>query len=171
MVQRPGGALVDFGNVIIAHWLTNITQDNFDSIKYNFIPEVPGAFESLRRMNGHYGGNLLVVYNATNIAEEKIRKWLLHHEFATRTGIPLSKVVRSRSGRDKSVYMHSVNYPIDVVIDDRLEVLSQFIGKVPQLFLFRPRTEEVKLFNHKNVWSHVHEVWTWAEIIRSLRIP
>ena len=51
MTQSSGGALVDFGNVIIAHWLTNITPENFDTIDYDSIPEVPDAFESLRLMN------------------------------------------------------------------------------------------------------------------------
>ena len=173
MTQSSGGALVDFGNVIIAHWLTNITPENFDTIDYDSIPEVPDAFESLRLMNEYYEGNLLVIYNATNVAEEKIRKWLLYHEFVTRTKIPLTRIVRSKTGRNKAGYIQSscnVGYQINVVVDDRLEVLNHFIGKVPSLFLFRPQAEEIKLFNYADTLSCVRVVWTWGEIIESLRI-
>jgi len=170
MTKETGSVLVDFGNVIIAHWLTDITPENFNTIEYNLIPEVPDAFKSLKRLNEQYEGRLLVIYNATNVAEEKIRKWLLYHEFVTCTGIPLNKVVRSKTGRNKAGHIQSVqgvDYP-SVVIDDRLEVLNHFIGKVSRLFLFRPQAEEVKLFNCAGTLSCVRVVWTWSEIIESL---
>lgn len=168
---RSGGVLVDFGNVIIAHWLTDITQDNFDTIEYNLIPEVPDAFDGLKLLNESCGGNLLVIYNATNVAEEKIRKWLLCHDFAARTGISLTRVVRSKTGRDKLAHVQhwcDIDYRITVVVDDRLEVLNRFVDKAPVLFLFRPQAEEVKLFNHGETLSRVRVVWTWSEIIESL---
>lgn len=57
MTKQKGGAIVDLGNVIIAHWLSNITPKNFHTIDYNSIPEVPGAFDSLKWLNDRFGGN------------------------------------------------------------------------------------------------------------------
>jgi hypothetical protein len=41
MTKQHGGAIVDLGNVIIAHWLSNITPENFHVIDYNSIRKSP----------------------------------------------------------------------------------------------------------------------------------
>jgi hypothetical protein len=167
MTKQKGGAIVDLGNVIIAHWLSNITPENFHTIDYNSIPEVPGVFDSLKRLNDKFGGNVTVVYKATDIATEKILAWLAHHQFMERTGIPLERVDRTKGGRDKTLHMgqsSETHYGTTVVVDDRLEVLSYFVGKVPYLFLFRPQQHEIEQFNSTGALSHVHVVQTWEEI-------
>ncbi len=168
-----GGLITDLGNVIIAYWLSHITPENFHEIDYDSIPEVPGAFESLRRFNTYYEGNVTVAYKATEVAGEKIQSWLKYHRFFERTGIPLTRIVHSSEGRDKTASLGQVsarNYGTTVVVDDRLEVLNHFIGKVPSLFLFRPQDEEVKLFNQTDTLSRVQVVHTWKEVTESLRI-
>lgn len=167
MAKQKGGAIVDLGNVIIAHWLSNITPENFHTIDYNSIPEVPGVFDSLKRLNDKFDGNVTVVYKATDIATEKILAWLAHHQFTERTGIPLERVDRTKGGRDKTLHTDqssSTHYGTTVVVDDRLEVLSHFVGKVSHLFLFRPQQQEVEQWNGGGILSHVHVVQTWQEI-------
>ncbi|MDE2037930.1 MAG: hypothetical protein KGI69_01745 [Patescibacteria group bacterium] len=167
MTKQKGGAIVDLGNVIIAHWLSNITPENFHTVDYNSIPEVPGAFDGLKWLNEKFGGNVTVVYKATDIATEKIIAWLAHHRFAERTGIPLERVDRTKGGRDKTLHMDqsSLTYHgTTVVVDDRLEVMSYFVGKAPHLFLFRPQQQEVEQFNGTGALSHVHIVQSWQEI-------
>lgn len=176
MTKQYGGAIVDLGNVTIAHYRSKITKKNFNTIDYNSIPEVPGAFDGLKRLNDRFGGNVTVVYNATDIADEKIRAWLVYHKFTELTGIPLERVVRTKNGRDKTSFMDqssATHYGTTVVIDDRLEVMSYFVGKVPLLLLFRFQLREIaelvkrrRLCNvlESDVVSHVQQVKTWQEI-------
>lgn len=167
MTKQKGGTIVDLGNVIIAHWLSNTTPDSFQTIDYNSIPEVPGVFESLKWLNEKFDGNVTVVYKATDTAAEKILAWLAHHRFMERTGISLERVVRTKSGRDKTIHMNqssSTHYGTTVVVDDRLEVMSYFVGKVSNLFLFRPQQQEVEQWSSTGALSHVHVVQSWKEI-------
>jgi len=173
MTKQKGGAIVDLGNVIVAHWLSNITPENFLTIDYNSIPEAPGVCESLKRINELFGGNVTVVYNSTGIADEKIRVWLEAHKFTERTGIPPERIRRTTHGRDKTPFMEqstSTHYSTTVVVDDRLEVVSKFVCKVPNLFLFRPQTHEMEEFKHTGALSHVHIVKTWQEIENALNL-
>jgi hypothetical protein len=167
MTKQHGGAIVDLGNVIIAHWLSNITPENFHVIDYNSIPEVPGVFDSLKWLNEKFGGNVTVVYKATDVATEKIHAWLAHHQFTGRTSIPLERVNRTSGGRDKTIHMDQsteTHYGTTVVVDDRLEVMSYFVGMVPNLFLFRPQQKEIEQFSSIGALSHVHVVKSWQEI-------
>lgn len=164
---QKGGVIVDLGNVIIAHWLSNINETNFETIDYNSIPEVPGCFDILKRLNEKFGGNITVVYKATNVATEKILAWLAHHQFAERTGISMDRVHRTNGGRDKTSHIDqstSTRYGTTVMIDDRLEVLSHFVGKVPYLFLFQPRESEIEAFSYTGALAYCRIVKTWQEI-------
>ncbi len=167
MTKQHGGAIVDLGNVIVAHWLSKITPENFLTIDYNSIPEAPGVCESLKRINELFGGNVTVVYNSTGIADEKIRVWLETHKFIERTGIPLERIRRTTHGRDKTPFMEQstdTHYGTTVVVDDRLEVMNKFVERVPNLFLFRPQAKEIDEFKHTGSLSHVHIVQSWQEI-------
>jgi len=173
MERQKGGAIVDLGNVIVAHWLSNITPENFLTIDYNSIPEAPGVCESLKKLNEWFGGNVTVVYNSTGIADEKIRLWLEAHKFVERTGIPLERIRRTTHGRDKTPFIEQsteTHYNTTVVVDDRLEVLSKFVGKVQDLFLFRPQAQEIDQFKHTGALSHVHVIKTWQEIECALNL-
>lgn len=164
---QKGGVIVDLGNVIIAHRLSNITPENFDTIDYNSIPEVPGCFDSLKRLNEKFGGNVTVVYKATDIATEKILGWLAHHQFTERTGISMERVKRTNGGRDKTSHIDqstSTHHGTTVMVDDRLEVLSHFVGKVPYLFLFQPQESEIEAFRYTGALAYCRIVKTWHEI-------
>ena len=168
MTKQKGGAIVDSGNVTIAYLQSNIRPENFDVIDYNSIPEVPGVFDSLKRLNERFGGNVTVVYNATDVATGKILDWFAHHHFTERTGIPLERVVRTTGGRDKTLHLDQsseTHYGTTVVVDDRLEVMSYFVGKeVSHLFLFRPQQQEVEQFRSTGALAHVCIVQSWQEI-------
>lgn len=169
MSTKHGGLIVDLGNVIVAYWLSNITPQNINTIDYNAIPEVPRAFETLKRFNKYFDGNVTVVYKATGIAMEKIDCWLVSHRFSERTGIPISRVVHSTGGRNKTFAMEQSNgnyCGTTIVVDDRLEVLSYFVNNVHSLFLFRPQPQEVEAFRHTGALAYVRIVQTWQEIER-----
>jgi len=51
-------------------------------------------------------------------------------------------------------------------VDDRLEALGYLIGKVPNLYLFHPNSEEVERF--KRFLPEVHRVESWKELTEQL---
>src|SRR3989338_1374635 len=162
-MSTEGGLATDLGNVIIAYWLSDITPENFHLIDYNSIPEVPGAFESLKRLNRAFNGNVAVIYKATGVAHTKIHQWLYYHRFSERTGISMNHVIHSKGGRNKALHLNELNQnyqSITTMVDDRLEVLSYFVGKVPNLFLFRPQSNEVEQFRNTGALPYVKIVQT-----------
>lgn len=166
MSKKHGGLIVDLGNVIIAHWMTSITEATFHTVDYDAIPEVPGVMESIKYFNDLFEGNVTVAYNATGIANVKITKWLTTHRFSERTGVPESRVVRSLTGRNKTRFLEQSSDSFtgaSVVVDDRLEVLTYFIGRVERLYLFHPQEEEVARFG--GTPDGVTVVERWDEIL------
>jgi hypothetical protein len=156
---------VDLGNVIIDHVEFGTTPEFFQKGDYNLIPPVHGVFSALRLLNkGRFSGNIFVAYNATDVADQKILAWFLAHNFFERTGIAPNRVQRTGNGRNKlsvcELY-HATHF-----IDDRLEVLSHLVGKVRNLYLFRPQQEEVG--QYKTFLAHVQQVDTWDEVARVL---
>ncbi|MDO8590793.1 MAG: hypothetical protein Q7R65_02330 [bacterium] len=173
MTTVSGGLITDLGNVIIAYWLSNITPENFYTIDYNAIPEVPDAFGILKHFNEVFEGNVTVAYKATGVAREKIDAWLDYHRFSARTGISTNRIVHSPGGRDKTFCLNQTSDTYcgtTIVVDDRLEVLSHFVGKVPHLFLFRPQLEEVDQFRSTGALAHVIMVQSWKEIEKKMGI-
>lgn len=166
--KNHGGVIVDLGNVLIDH--THTTPQLVENGDYSTIPEVEGAFEALSTLNVAFGGNVTVVYNATNFTRELIIDWFKKHNFVERTGIPLSRVCRTLAGRDKTPHisqMSNTHYGTTLVIDDRSEVLLRFVGKA-RLFLFNPHAEEVEYYRFTGVMHHVTVVRTWKEILEKL---
>lgn len=168
---KRGGAIVDVGNVIIDH--THTTAASFEVADYNAIPKVEGALDGLKRLYEIFGGNVTLVYNATGVADQKILDWMMFHKLTTRTGIPMERVQRTQNGRDKTALLTQAtptHYGVTVVIDDRLEVLRHFIGKVQGLYLFRGQPAEIERFRGDGSLSYVQQVETWSEIIRIIPV-
>lgn len=156
---------VDLGNVIIDHVGFGTTPEFFRSGDYNMIPPVNGVLEALRYLNGdRFHGNVFVVYNASDVADQKIIGWLKSHDFFRQTGISPERVRRTQNGRNKSSVCEL--YGATHFIDDRLEVLSHLVGKVRNLYLLHPQQKEVE--QHKDFLTHVNQVQSWDDIVRLL---
>ena len=156
---------VDLGNVIIDHVGFGTTREFVRNGDYNSIPAVPGVFEALRQLNQlKFSSNIFVVYNATNVADQKIISWLQYHNFFKKTGISTEMVMRTQNGRDKSALCKK--FGATHFIDDRLEALSYLIGKVENLYLLRPQQTEVK--QHQRFLPLVQQVSSWNEVIQLL---
>ncbi len=167
-IKKHGGIIVDLGNVLIDH--THTTPQLVASGDYSKIPEVEGAFKALKILSLRFGGNVTVVYNATDFTHDRIIRWFITHDFVERTGIPLSRVLRTIAGRDKTPHIEQescTHYGTTIVIDDRSEVLLGFVGKA-SLFLFNPRAEEVEYHRFTGVMHHVTVVRTWKETLEKL---
>jgi hypothetical protein len=182
MTKLHGGAIVDIGNVIIAYWLSKLTSKNYHTYPFDTIPEEPGAFDGLHKLNEMFGGNVTIVWKATDDAVGKNMRWLELHRFCERTGIPMAHIERM-IGEDRAAKTHYIHQSSQthegttVVIDDRLEVLSHFVGKVPHLFLFRFQLRELVQLRQQGrldrvlktgVMDHVHFVESWSEIMQIL---
>ncbi len=152
MKKKFGGAIIDVGNVVIDHSKTTI-QLVTDALSkpelYYAIPEVEEVMDGLAGLNRLFGGNVTLLYKATDTVDWLIIGWMTYHQLTEKTGIPLSRVVRindksdmrdKTSHIDQSSETHERTY---LVIDDRVQVIRQFIGKVPQLFLFRPQSRGI----------------------------
>ena len=155
---------VDLGNVIIDHVGFGTTPEFVRDGDYTSIPPVTGVLEALEHLQKRFNGNVFVVYNATDVADQKIFSWLDFHDFFRKTSIPPNRVRRTNRGRDKSQICEE--YGATHFVDDRLEVLGYLIGKLPQLFLFRPQQNEVAQYSHFK--PHVREVMSWEEIVYTI---
>jgi len=156
---------VDLGNVIIDHVGFGTTPEFFQTGDYNIIPPVEGVFVALRRLNQErFNGNIFVVYNASDVADQKIVTWLLTHNFFDRTGISSDRVRRTQNGRNKMSVCEL--YQATHFVDDRLEVLSHLINNVENLYLFRPQQNEVE--QYQKFLNQVRLVNGWDEVVRRL---
>ena len=159
---------VDLGNVIIDHIGFGTTPEFFHFGDYNTIPPVSGALDALRCLNqGRFHDNMFVVYNASDVADQKISSWLKSHDFFESTGISPERVMRTQNGRDKSSVCKL--YQATHFIDDRLEVLSHLVGKVGSLYLFRPQQREVE--RYADFLVHVQPAHSWDDVVRLLITP
>ncbi|KKR46021.1 MAG: hypothetical protein A3G47_02965 [Candidatus Zambryskibacteria bacterium RIFCSPLOWO2_12_FULL_39_45] len=158
---------VDLGNVIIDHVGFGTTPEFVQSGDYNVIPQMPGVIEALWQLNQErFAGNIFVVYNASDVADQKILSWLKSHDFFSRTGIYPAQVMRTKNGRDKSSICDL--YQATHFVDDRLEVLSYLVDKVKNLYLLKPQQKEVK--QYQDFLPHVQLVTSWDEIVRTLLV-
>ena len=156
---------VDLGNVIIDHVGFGTTPEFFQTGDYNTIPPVDGVFEALHCLNQErFNGNIFVVYNASDVADQKITSWLLAYDFFNRTGVLPDRVMRTQNGRNKWTLCEL--YGATHFVDDRLEVLGHLVGKIDNLFLFRSQQKEVD--RYRSFLDYVRQVNTWNEFVRIL---
>jgi len=174
MTKQHGGGLVDIGNVIIAYRLSGINRGNYLTYDFESIPPEPGCFEALERLNRRFGGNITVVWKGTDDADGRNMRWLVSHRFCERTRIPIDRIHRiGRDRREKASYLaqsSATHEGVTFVVDDRLEVLSHFVGRVPNLFLFQPQEDEVFKYQHTGALARVHVVETWDDVEAILNI-
>ncbi len=154
---------VDIGNVIIDNrTIANSVID--DEKQYLTIPPVIGAFEGLTGLTKEFSRNVFLVSKCTPWAEEKILKWLKNQDFYNKTGIKPENVcfVRERHEKEEICSARGVTH----FIDDRLEVLSHMVGKVPNLYLFQP--DQVEIDEYEEFLPKVVRVESWKELLTKL---
>ena len=154
---------VDIGNVIINHRLVDKNDKILFEERYSTIPAVESVFEVLKVLNEKkFRGNIFLVSKCTLWAEEKILAWLKDNHFYEKTGVKPKNIYFCRERQEKEKICSKLG--VTHFIDDRLEVLSHIIGKVPNLYLFQPDQAEVD--KYKEFLPEVIMVESWAEILR-----
>jgi hypothetical protein len=152
---------VDIGKVIIDHRRITKEEAKLLGERYSEIPATKDVFTSLKRLNDErFFGNIFLVSKVKEEHENRTTKWLRDNDFFNKTGIVPENVCYCRERSDKEKICRDNN--ITHFIDDRLEVLSHMIGKVPNLYLFHPDPKEVEEF--KQFLPNVTRVESWEEV-------
>jgi hypothetical protein len=156
---------VDIGNVIINHRLTDNDDETLHEERYSTIPAALGVYESLKKLNDEkFSDGIFLISKCTPWAELKILAWLKDNDFYQRTGVKPDKVVFCRERRDKETICMQNN--ITYFIDDRLEVLSDLVGKVPHLFLYQP--DQAEIDEYRQFLPKVTIVKDWADVLKKM---
>lgn len=114
-----------------------------------------------------FGHDIFVISMCDEQVEAASRNWLDRHEFYDRTGVAPDNVIYCRRHADKAPIAKRLG--ITRFVDDRLKVLSSFVLEPGhELFLFRPRPDEVKPYAHH--LGKVRIVKSWSEITDQLLV-
>lgn len=117
-------------------------------------PPTADAFEVLDRLVPRFGGRAWVISKCGPAVQERTLRWLDHHEFYGRTGVPTGNVRFCRARADKA--KRCAELGITHMIDDRMEVHQAMRGLVPNLYLFGVQAEPVPDWvQHTPTWPSV----------------
>ena len=158
---------IDIGNVIINYRLTDKDDKSLWEERYSTIPASEGMYEAIRELNEEkFHRNIFLVSKCTIWARDKILAWLKDNDFYTKTGVNPKNIFfcRERHEKEKICTENDITY----FIDDRLEVLSHMVLKVPNLYLFQPNQAEVD--KYKQFLPKVLRVENWAEVAEKIGI-
>ncbi|MCW2631566.1 MAG: hypothetical protein JWR88_528 [Pseudonocardia sp.] len=134
---------VDIGRVIIAG------SDDPDGADTAFFgtdesamlatPAVDGVFDVLPRLVERFAGRVWLVSKCGERIQRRTERWLDHHRFFERTGIPPDHLRFTLRRADKAV--HARELGLTHFVDDRLDVLEALRDVVPRLYLFGPQPQ------------------------------
>jgi hypothetical protein len=100
-------------------------------------PSMKGSFASIERLVQAFGGRVWIVSKAGPRIQDNTIRWLDHHEFYDKTGMPPSNVRFVRRRVDKVDQCQELG--VTHFVDDRTEVIAALTGTVPHLYLFGPQ--------------------------------
>lgn len=162
MIDRMRRLGVDIGGVIIEP-ADDDADTSFFGDHYLRTPQVVGAVDALAALADGFD-EVHLVSKCGEATERRTLEWLAHHDFHTRTGIPVQRVHFCRTRPAKAPIARRLG--LTHFVDDRLEVLG-YLDSVPHRFLFRPRPAEVAA--HVAHLPHVQQVAGWPELVTALR--
>lgn len=123
-------------------------------------PPSPGAFEVLAELTARFEGRVWVISKCGPRIEQRTRDWLVHHDFAGRTGVPAGHLRFCRTRAAKAP--HCAELGITHMIDDRLDVHHALRGLVPRLYLFGVQDEPAP--------DWVTPTPTWRDVAREFGV-
>lgn len=100
-------------------------------------PPYDGMFDAVPPLVARFGGRVWLVSKAGPRVQEKTLRWLEHHRFHERTGIPSAHVRFCRERAQKAIHCRELG--ITHFVDDRADVLLHLKGVVEHRFLFGPQ--------------------------------
>lgn len=75
---------VDIGNVIINNRINDPEVTKVDEVVYATFPPTEDVFDSLKKLNDYFNGEVYLISKCTEWAQEQILLWLKAHDFYTR---------------------------------------------------------------------------------------
>jgi len=152
---------IDIGRVIIEGDTDN-SPEGFFSNNFINVPEVSGAFLSIKQIVGRFGDeNVYLISKCGPQTELKTLEWLKHHRIYQFTGIRAENIHFCRNREDKRVIC--LKFDIQTFVDDRFSVLKHLLD-LKRLILFNPMKEELDEYLSKS-GTNIHIVDNWDELI------
>ncbi|MEM7156461.1 MAG: hypothetical protein AAF799_26655 [Myxococcota bacterium] len=138
-LAAPRSVGIDIGRVLISPGdgradTSFLSGSEADAMR---TPPSPGAFDVVTALVTHFRGRAWLVSKCGPRIQERSRRWLAHHRFFERTGMPPSQLRFCRKRGDKAPICAQLG--LDAFIDDRPDVLRPMEGIVPWRFLFGPQ--------------------------------
>lgn len=153
----------DIGGVLIER--KDDRGDTSFAIQHLQTPDVPGAIDAVREIALRIGGeNVFLVSKCKPQTEQRTLEWLAAHRFHEVTGVPRESVHFCRERVDKAPICRDLG--VTHFVDDRLEVLG-YLTSVPNRYLFRPETAEVRRFEALLRFVRLRTD-SWADIVRDV---
>ena len=150
---------VDVGGVLIPR--VGVDADTtFKSENYLETPEIPDAFDVLRRLvDEMFGRRVFIVSKCGARVQTKTLRWLKHHRFFERTGVKPKHVHFCLERSDKAPICRKLG--ITHFIDDRLDVLLS-LQTVPNRILFA--SDHSSGDTNAALALTIQQVRTWKEV-------
>lgn len=157
---------VDLGGVVIDRIYSkgNLFYNDY----FLLTSEIAGAIDALRLLR-EMGYEIFIVSKAdNNNFLNRTILWLEYQLFYERTGIDRDNVFFCEDRGKKALFCKENG--ITHLIDDRLEIIGSMVGVVPNLYLFRPRQEEINRIDGglEKYVDHIQIMNNWQEVLRRL---
>lgn len=137
---------VDVGRVIISAAGSDGEDTSFLRITGDAVLKTPpseGVFEVLPGLVRHFEGEVWLVSKAREGMQAKTNRWLAHHRFFERTGVPPNHLRYCLERSEKASQCAELR--ITHFIDDRIDVITSLEGIVARRYLFGPDKPDVAL--------------------------
>lgn len=122
-------------------------------------PQVPGAIETIARLVPLFDGRVWLVSKCGPRVQQRSLRWLAHHRFFERTGIPADHVRFCLRRPDKRTI--SAELGLTHLVDDRPDVHQAVRDVVAHRYLFGPQRPGVR--------APALRTPTWADVEEHLR--
>lgn len=139
----PRALGIDIGRVLIADGdgagdTSFLGSSEADSLR---TPPMPDAFETITELVEALDGRVWLVSKCGPSVQARTRRWLAHHRFHERTGLPARQLRFCRQRHEKAPICAELG--LQAFIDDRTDVLAPMAGLVPWRFLYGPQRHHV----------------------------
>lgn len=156
---------IDIGGVIIDR-INDDTDTSFFGENYLRTTAVPGAFESIAKLNKFiFKDSVYIISKCGEEVQKKSLNWLVYNRFYDITGISLERIHFCRKRNGKGPISRDIG--LTHFIDDRLEVLSYMLDDVKKLYLFRPQERDLEDWKH--LLPRVTRIESWGELTELLK--
>lgn len=123
-------------------------------------PPNEGMFDAVPELVRRFEGRAWLISKCGPKIQDKTRRWLDHHRFFERTGIPPDHLRFCLLRPQKADHCRELG--ITHFIDDRVDVLEALSGIVPQRFLFGPQNAG------RPIPEGVVRVLTWPDALAAI---